>query len=350
VHYPVIEDSKHFMQQGVIMKPRLVLIILAVTLLLTAVACVKKEDEAAKAAAAEAEQLQAQIQQQEAKIYELQEQVQAQQAQQRMQEEAAALQEQQRLKDEIAKQQAELQTMKKQLAQKKAAAAKPAGDQPAADTGGTAAAPPPVTDQPAMAGQPAGATPITEAAQPAQPVEPPKPKTRTVEIPAGTSLVGLLQGSLSTKTNAGGDSFEMFLAQPVDLNGAVILPANTRLAGRVLESAQSGKVRGKAFMSLTVESVEIRGEMVGVQTNSLQFEAEGSTTRDAAVIGGGAGVGAIIGGIAGGKKGAAIGAVIGGGAGTAGVLVTRGKEVEFPPETKFQFQLAQPVKITEKVK
>jgi len=61
-------------------------------------------------------------------------------------------------------------------------------------------------------------------------------------------------------------------------------------------------------------------------------------------------VGAIIGGIAGGKKGAAIGAVIGGGAGTAGVLVTRGKEVEFPPETKFQFQLAQPVKITEKVK
>lgn len=335
------------------MKPRLVLIILAAALLIAAVGCGKKEDEAAKAAAAEAEKLQAQIQQQEAKIYELQEQVQAQQTQQRMQEEAAALQEQKRLQDEIAKQQAELQTMKKQLAQKKAAAAKAAaGEQPVADAGGTGttAAPPPVTDQPATAGQPAGATPITEAAQPVQPVEPPKPKTRTVEIPAGTALVGLLQGSLSTKTNAGGDSFEMFLAQPVDLNGEVVLPANTRLGGRVLESAQSGKVKGKAFMSLTVESVEIRGEMVGVQTNTLQFQAEGSTTRDAAVIGGGAGVGAIIGGIAGGKKGAAIGAVIGGGAGTAGVLATRGKEVEFPPETKFQFNLAQPVRITEKVK
>ena len=51
----------------------------------------------------------------------------------------------------------------------------------------------------------------------------------------------------------------------------------------------------------------------------------------------------VIGGIAGGGKGAAIGAAVGGGAGTAGVLLTKGKEVEFPAETKFEFELQKDV-------
>jgi hypothetical protein len=32
------------------------------------------------------------------------------------------------------------------------------------------------------------------------------------------------------------------------------------------------------------------------------------------------------------------------------VLTTRGKEVEFPPETKFEFRLAQPIRITDTIK
>ena len=48
-------------------------------------------------------------------------------------------------------------------------------------------------------------------------------------------------------------------------------------------------------------------------------------------------MGALLGGIIAGKKGVAVGAAVGGGAGTATVLTTKGKEVEFEPEHKFDF-------------
>jgi hypothetical protein len=67
--------------------------------------------------------------------------------------------------------------------------------------------------------------------------------------------------------------------------------------------------------------------------------------RDAAIIGGGAGLGAAIGAIAGGKKGAGIGAAVGGGAGTGTVLATKGKELNYPPETRLSFTLASPLEI-----
>ena len=53
-----------------------------------------------------------------------------------------------------------------------------------------------------------------------------------------------------------------------------------------------------------------------------------------------------MGGIIGGKKGVAVGAAVGGGAGTATVLTTKGKEVEFQPEHKFSFSLSREVEAT----
>ena len=55
--------------------------------------------------------------------------------------------------------------------------------------------------------------------------------------------------------------------------------------------------------------------------------------------------GAAIGAIAGGKKGAAVGAAVGGGGGTAAVLATKGKEVEYPAESRLTFTLAQDASI-----
>ena len=52
-------------------------------------------------------------------------------------------------------------------------------------------------------------------------------------------------------------------------------------------------------------------------------------------------MGAAIGAIAGGKKGAAVGAAVGGGGGTGVVLATKGKDVEYPAESKIDFTLDQ---------
>ena len=80
---------------------------------------------------------------------------------------------------------------------------------------------------------------------------------------------------------------------------------------------------------------------------SRSFEAESTKGRDAAVIGGAAGVGAAIGAIAGGKKGAATGAAVGGGAGTGTVLATKGKEVDLPAESKLDFTLNKDVTLNQ---
>ena len=82
-----------------------------------------------------------------------------------------------------------------------------------------------------------------------------------------------------------------------------------------------------------------------MRSNTLSFEAERNTKGDAAKIGAGAGIGAVIGAIAGGGKGAAIGAAVGGAAGTGSVLASRGKEVKFPAEHQFTFELRNDISV-----
>jgi hypothetical protein len=99
-------------------------------------------------------------------------------------------------------------------------------------------------------------------------------------------------------------------------------------------------------MTITLTSIKHAGKTIDLSTKDLSAEAEASTGRDAKVIGGGAGVGAIIGAIAGGKKGAAIGGTIGGAAGTGTVLATKGKEVDYPAESKLTFILDRDLRLT----
>jgi hypothetical protein len=237
----------------------------------------------------------------------------------------------QRLKDqeEAARLRAELDSQKRQLAeikkQRAQAATAPAPAPAAAPPTGEAAAPP-------AAAAPAAA-PVERAPQP-------KP---AIVLAEGTRLVLRLQDPLSSNVNVTGDTFEAFLEKPVKVQEEVVLPANTRVVGRVTESVPSGKVKGRARFAIQLEDVEWHGKMVPILSNRLAFEADPSTKKDAIMIGAGSGIGAIIGGIAGGGKGAAIGAAVGGGAGTAGVLLTKGKEVEFPAETKFEFELQKDV-------
>jgi hypothetical protein len=68
-------------------------------------------------------------------------------------------------------------------------------------------------------------------------------------------------------------------------------------------------------------------ERYRISTGTWVGVAPGTKKKDAATIGLPAAGGALVGGLIDGKKGALIGAAAGGGAGTAVVLSTRGKEV-----------------------
>jgi len=180
----------------------------------------------------------------------------------------------------------------------------------------------------------AAATEEKKAAEAPKPAPAPR-----VRIPAGTTLSVTLSTSLNSGKNNAGDTFTGNISEDVVVGGKTVLARGTAVEGKVVSAEGAGKVKGKGQMSLTLTEAKVNGKTVTLATKTLSAEAESTKGRDAAVIGGGAGVGAAIGAIAGGAKGAAIGAAVGGGGGTAAVLATKGKEVEYPAESKLEFTL-----------
>ncbi len=168
---------------------------------------------------------------------------------------------------------------------------------------------------------------------------------KTAVIPAGTRLDIRLAESISSAQNQSGDTFESILNEDITANGRILAPRGSIVLGKLFDVQQSGRTKGRATMSLRLTDLRIEDNSYSIQTDKLSFEAEGTKKKDAAKIGAGAGIGAVVGAIAGGKKGAAIGAAIGGGAGTATVLATRGEELEFAEEQRFQFVLEEDVQV-----
>jgi len=170
----------------------------------------------------------------------------------------------------------------------------------------------------------------------------PEPK---ISVPAGTRLrVALVEG-VSTTKNSPGDRFTATLAEPVIVDGKMVLEKGTKVRGSVVDVKESGRVKGRASIQLTLNEIVRDGKSLPISTKSFIAVAESTKKRDAAIIGGGAGLGAAIGAIAGGGKGAAVGAAIGGGAGTGTVLATKGKEIHYGPETRLSFTLSNSVEI-----
>jgi len=186
--------------------------------------------------------------------------------------------------------------------------------------------------QPAASSAAAADDKVTSA-----PAAAPAPKAK-ITVPAGTKLrVALLDGLSSDKSKSG-DQFQASLMEPVVVDGKTVLARGTKVRGRVVEATQSGRVKGRASLELTLTQIlRDEGKSVSISTKPYMQVAESTKKRDAGIIAGGAGLGAAIGAIAGGGKGAAIGAGVGGGAGTGTVLATMGKEVKFPPEHPLSF-------------
>jgi hypothetical protein len=208
--------------------------------------------------------------------------------------------------------------------------------------------PAPVQTAPVAGTRPESAAPpaantVAPARQPAEPPAPPKPQF--VVIPSGTSVHVRLQDPLDSSVNHAEDTFRVILDRDIQVDGKVAAPRGSILQGKISSVARSGRVEGRAAMSLQLTSMQIADQTYPIQTGLLAFEAESTKKKDATKVGVGAGIGAVIGAIAGGGKGAAIGAAVGGGAGGATVLATRGKEVKLDVEHKLDFALARDVNV-----
>ncbi len=216
---------------------------------------------------------------------------------------------------------------------------------------------PPVVSAPPPAPEPVKEAPAPQPIPPARaepeeatpPPPSPAPEPRKVTLNAGLLIPVRLVDGLSTERNAPGDTFTATLDRELTVDGLVIAERGARVEGRVVASDPGGKVKGVASLAVQLTRLHTSdGQRVAIQTETFERHAEQTHRQDAEKVGGGAALGAIIGAIAGGGKGAAIGAGVGGGAGAGGVLLTRGKPVTLPSETRVNFRLRAPTTLTER--
>jgi hypothetical protein len=152
----------------------------------------------------------------------------------------------------------------------------------------------------------------------------------SVELPAGTNLVVRMIDGVDSEVNRVGQTF---------------IPRGADVVVKLVAAKESGKLTGRAELTLDLMSVKVDGRMVDINTQSVSRESDSRGQRTAKVAGGAAAVGAVIGAIAGGGKGAVIGAGAGGAAGAGAEEVTKGQRVKVPSETRLTFVLDTSIRI-----
>jgi hypothetical protein len=224
---------------------------------------------------------------------------------------------------------------------------------PAATPAPSSAQPTAATPQTATPGQaqPESAPPQAPASGAAQsptpgaapePSAPAAPTFRVVTIPAETPISVTLVTPIASNTSKVEDQVRGKLTKAIIVGGTTVVPAGSEVIGAIIEANESGRVKGRASVSVRFDRLTVRGESHRIKTARIAREAASSTKSDVKKGAVGAGAGAIVGGIAGGGTGAAIGAGVGG---AATVLATKGKEVELAAGTTLSTRLLDAVKV-----
>lgn len=176
-------------------------------------------------------------------------------------------------------------------------------------------------------------------------VLPPAAKFREYTIEEGTPIHVRLETGVDSGTSKVEDPVDGTLTEALIVNGTTVAPVGSRVKGEVTAVQPSPK-KGRASLAFQFRTLVISGHDApyGISAG-INRVAPTEKKDDAITIGAPAVVGGVIGGIIGGKKGAVIGAVVGGGAGTAIVLTTEGKNISLPSGTEVTMTLKTPVDV-----
>ena len=164
-------------------------------------------------------------------------------------------------------------------------------------------------------------------------------------ILAGTRISVRTIDDIDSTRSRPGDGFQASLAEPLTLEGNVVVAKDTLVYGRLTESKESGTFTGRSQLRLELTGIVVNEKTVPVVTGEYEATGKSRGASTARRTVGGAALGAIIGAAADGGKGAAIGAGIGAGAGAGSEIIIRGDQVKVPSETLLDFTLQQDVSI-----
>lgn len=166
-----------------------------------------------------------------------------------------------------------------------------------------------------------------------------------VVAPTGSVLRVRVDRELNTKYSRPGDRFTGVLESPVVAGGRVVLSKGTVVGGHVLTAHPSGRLKGRAVLSITLDTCRVSGREIAVSTSPLTRVSGSHRKRNWALIGGGSGTGGLVGGLVAGPVGLLAGAASGAVAGTAGAVLTGKKEVSLPAESVAGFTLRSPITV-----
>jgi len=165
-------------------------------------------------------------------------------------------------------------------------------------------------------------------------------------LPAGTVITIEATELLSSDRQLPGDNFSAQLHHPLVVDGWVVARSGQTVVGRIAGAKKAGRVKGTSKLVLELEEIVlVDGQQALVETELVENSGPTSHGRDRVTVAITTGVGTAIGSVCGGK-GAAIGAAVGAGAGVAGVLLTRGEDVEIGPEKLLTFRLSSPLPVS----
>ncbi len=213
------------------------------------------------------------------------------------------------------------------------------------------------------------------------PAEPPTPKTAVAQaggepakalvqyrVEKGTRVPLTLLNSVSTKQSAAGDRIYLETAFPIVVQGRVVIPPGSYVAGTLTFVKRPGRVTGRGEMYLRFDSITLPNGVTrdfrarpGVADADIQGEmdreegkirSESNRVEDARTIGEAAATGAsvgAIGGSAGGRPGlgTAIGGAAGAAAGAMAVLLSRGPDVVLARGSTIEMVLDRPLLFTD---
>jgi hypothetical protein len=171
-------------------------------------------------------------------------------------------------------------------------------------------------------------------------------KPSNVTLAQNTAVTVRLDQSISSRSSTTGQRFGGKLAQPLLVDGRVVLPVGTEFSGTVAQAIPAGKLAGGATLRILLTSFSFQDNEYKVQVPSLVRVTQGQGKRTARLAGGGAAIGVLVGALAQGRKGALIGAAAGAGAGAVGAAATnKPLDVVMPAESLVTFHLAAPVTV-----
>ena len=183
-------------------------------------------------------------------------------------------------------------------------------------------------------------------------------------VQPGTKVPLSMINSVSTKTAAPGDRVYLESVFPVLVDGKIVIPPGSYVAGTITKVQRPGKVKGRGEFYLRFDTLtlpngvtrDFRAEVSNLDGRASEdldrkegsIRSEGNKSGDARTVGETTAAGASIGAIAAGARGAGIGAAAGAAAGIAGVLFTRGPDAVLAKGTTVEMVLDRTIEYKEK--